>query len=56
VTRDDVEAIKQAFSESLDPVLKELRAIREELHSKGNRLVRVEGILDGVEILVRKKT
>jgi hypothetical protein len=60
---EEVAAIKQAFSESLEPVTRELRAIHEALDEHGRllrsidgRLTNVEGILDGVEIMVRKKT
>jgi len=59
----EIAAIKQAFSESLEPVTAELRAIHEALNEQGRvlrsidqRLTNVEGILDGVEILVRRKT
>jgi hypothetical protein len=55
MTPDEIEGVQQAFSASLEPVMKELRAIREELHNIDDRLVHVEGHLDGVEILVRRK-
>jgi hypothetical protein len=60
---EEVTALKQTFSESLEPVTRELRAIHEALDEHGRllksidvRLTNVEGILDGVEIMVRKKT
>ena len=60
---EEIAAIKTAFSESLEPMLAELRAIHEVLDEHGRllrsidgRLTNVEGILDGVEIMVRKKT
>jgi len=63
MTPDDVSAIQQAFSQSLEPMMVELRGIHGVLHEHSsllrnidNRLVRVEGLLDGVEILVRSRT
>jgi hypothetical protein len=60
---EEIAAIKNAFSESLEPMINELRAIHGGLdeHAKllrsiDGRLTNVEGILDGVEIMVRKKT
>lgn len=62
MTPEEIAAIKLAFSESLDPVARELRAIHETLIQHGDllrsidaRLTHVEGNLDGVEILVRKR-
>jgi hypothetical protein len=65
----EIAALKQAFSESLDPIWQELKSIHTTLDEHGvmlreqgqllqsidNRLTNVEGILSGVEILVRKK-
>lgn len=58
----EIAAIRAAFSESLEPVTQELRAIHAALdeHAKllqsiDNRLTNVEGNLDGVEILVRRR-
>lgn len=70
MSTEEIAAIKKAFSESLEPVTNELRAIHEALDQHGRllnehaqllrsidqRLPNVEGILDGVEIMVRKKT
>jgi hypothetical protein len=63
MTPDDLAGIQQAFTQSLQPIVTELKSIHEVLleHSTllrnlGNRLVRVEGLLDGVEILVRSRT
>jgi len=62
MTPEEIAGLKQAFSESLNPIYQELRAIHETLDEHGKllrsidgRLTNVEGILDGVEILVRKK-
>jgi len=62
MTPDEVAAIKAAFSDSLEPVTRELRAIHETLQKQSellrsidDRLTQVEGNLDGVEILVRKR-
>jgi hypothetical protein len=63
MTPEEINGIKAAFSSSLEPLIQELKAIHETLHhheqlltSIDGRLTNVEGILDGVEILVRKKT
>ena len=63
MTAEEIAGIKKAFTESLEPMLSELRAIHEVLDEHGRllrsidgRLTNVEGILDGVEIMVRKKT
>jgi hypothetical protein len=62
MTPDDIAALKQAFSESLSPIWLELKGIHELLHEQSkllesidNRLTNVEGILNGVEIMVRGK-
>ena len=60
---DELAGIQEAFGKSLEPMVTELREIRSELaeHSKllrniDGRLVRVEGLLDGVEICDRAYT
>jgi hypothetical protein len=69
MTPDDIAALKQAFSESLSPIWLELKGIHELVSEQGdllrehskllesidNRLTNVEGILNGVEIMVRGK-
>jgi hypothetical protein len=63
MTPDELAGIQQAFSQSLQPMMTELRGIHAVLHEHSKllqnidgRLVRVEGLLDGVEILVRSRT
>jgi hypothetical protein len=63
MTPDELAGIEAAFSKSIEPMVAELRGIHRVLdeHSQllrniDGRLVRVEGLLDGVEILVRTKT
>jgi len=63
MTPDELAGIQAAFSTNIEPMVAELRGIHRVLqdHSQllrniDNRLVRVEGLLDGVEILVRTKT
>jgi hypothetical protein len=62
MTQDEIAGLKQAFSESLEPIWHELKAIHETLdehvkllRSIDGRLTNVEGNLDGGEILVRKR-
>lgn len=62
MTPEEIAAIRTAFSQSLEPVTHELRAIHAALDEHGkllqsidNRLTNVEGNLDGVEILVRRR-
>ena len=62
MTREEIAALKVAFSESVEPITTELKAIHGALHEQSQllrsidkRLTNVEGILDGVEILVRRK-
>jgi len=60
MTPGESAGIKQAFSESMAPMLREVEAIHTVLdehtgllESIDGGLTRVEGIFDGVEILVR---
>ena len=70
MTPDEIAGIQAAFSKSIEPMVTELRGIHRVLdeHSRllhehsellrniDGRFVRVEGLLDGVEILVRTTT
>ncbi len=56
MTPDDVTAIQQAFSQSLEPVMTELRGIHQILHNIEQAFHADQPIIDGVEILVRSKT
>ncbi|HEX7670823.1 MAG TPA: hypothetical protein VF395_14610 [Polyangiaceae bacterium] len=63
MTREEIAPLKAALSESVEPITTELKAIHQALHEQSqllrsinHRLTNVEGILDGVEILVRRKT
>ena len=63
MTPDELAGIQAAFDKSIEPMAAEMRAMRRTLdeHSQllrniDGRLVRVEGLLDGVEILVRTRT
>jgi hypothetical protein len=59
---EDVAELRTVFAEGLEPVHRELGVMRRVLDEHtallegiDNRLTNVEGILDGAEILVRKK-
>ena len=62
MTPDEIAALKEAFSESLAPLREELEKMNKALKEHGDllrtthsRLTNVEGVVLGVERMVRKK-